>query len=142
MRGMTTHRAAGIALGVLADAAFGDPRRGHPVAGFGRFALALERRAYRPTRARGVAFAAAAVAAPVAAGLAAERVAGRHPLAGAVLTAAATWAALGGTSLAREGTAMARALERGDLPAARDRLGHLCARDPAGLDADGLARAT
>jgi adenosylcobinamide-phosphate synthase len=136
------YRAAGIALGVLADAAFGDPRRGHPVAGFGRLALALERRAYRPTKARGVAFAAAAMAAPLAAGLAAERLARRHPRTGIVLTAAATWAALGGTSLAREGAAMAGALERGDVAAARNRLGHLCARDPATLDADGLARAT
>jgi adenosylcobinamide-phosphate synthase len=137
-----THRAAGIALGVLADAVFGDPRRGHPVAGFGRYALALERRTYRPTRARGVAFTAAAVAAPLAAGLAAESAGRRRPAAGVLLTAAATWAALGGTSLAREGTTMARALERGDLSAARGRLGHLCARDPATLDADGLARAT
>jgi adenosylcobinamide-phosphate synthase len=146
MRGMTGratgHRAAGIALGVLADAAVGDPRRWHPVAGFGRYALALERRTYRPSRARGVAFTAAAVAVPVAAGLAAERAATRSRLTGTALTAAATWAALGGTSLAREGTAMARALESGDVDAARRRLGHLCARDPATLDAAGLARAT
>ncbi|MCP2341982.1 cobalamin biosynthesis protein CobD [Actinomadura rupiterrae] len=33
-------------------------------------------------------------------------------------------------------------LEEGDLVAARGRLGHLCARDPAGLGADELARAT
>jgi adenosylcobinamide-phosphate synthase len=138
----TGHRAAGIALGVLADAALGDPRRWHPVAGFGRYALALERRTYRPSRARGLAFTAAAVAAPVAAGLAAERVAARSRVAGTALTAAATWAALGGTSLAREGAGMATALERGDVEAARSRLGHLCARDPATLDADGLARAT
>ena len=53
-----------------------------------------------------------------------------------------TWAVLGGTSLAREGRAMARSLEAGDLPAARHRLRNLCARDPAGLDAEALARAT
>jgi adenosylcobinamide-phosphate synthase len=142
MRDVTAHRAAGIALGVLADAALGDPRRGHPVAGFGRLALALERRTYAPNRARGAAFAAAAVAVPVAAGLAAERAGRRHPAAGVGLTALATWAALGGTSLAREGAAMARALEASDVAAARGRLGNLCARDPAHLDADGLARAT
>ena len=139
---MTAHRAAGIALGVLADAALGDPRRGHPVAGFGRLAAALERRTYAPSRARGAAFAAAAVAVPVAAGLAAERSGRRHPAARVGLTALATWAALGGTSLAREGAAMARALEASDVAAARGRLGNLCARDPAHLDADGLARAT
>jgi adenosylcobinamide-phosphate synthase len=35
--------AAGIALGAALDAVFGDPRRWHPVAGFGRFAGAVER---------------------------------------------------------------------------------------------------
>ena len=58
------------------------------------------------------------------------------------VTAAATWVVLGGTSLAREGLVMASALERDDLDAARGRLGHLCARDPTGLDAGALARAT
>ena len=56
--------------------------------------------------------------------------------------AVGTWAVLGGTSLGREGLAMARALEAGDLEAARARLPHLCGRDPAGLDAKALARAT
>jgi adenosylcobinamide-phosphate synthase len=37
---------------------------------------------------------------------------------------------------------MAEEMDSGDLAAARDRLRHLCARDPAGLDAAGLARAT
>jgi adenosylcobinamide-phosphate synthase len=49
---------------------------------------------------------------------------------------------LGGTSLAREGTRMAEHLESGDLDAARGRLSHLCARDPSGLDAEALARAS
>ena len=46
-------RAVGIVAGVLADAVLADPRRGHPVALFGSFAAGLERRVYRPTRARG-----------------------------------------------------------------------------------------
>jgi adenosylcobinamide-phosphate synthase len=37
---------------------------------------------------------------------------------------------------------MAGALRRGDVQAARDRLGHLCGRDPAALDEAELARAT
>jgi adenosylcobinamide-phosphate synthase len=36
--------AAGLAAGVTLDALFGDPRRGHPVAAFGRAAAALEAR--------------------------------------------------------------------------------------------------
>ncbi|WP_345562805.1 cobalamin biosynthesis protein [Nonomuraea rosea] len=58
------------------------------------------------------------------------------------VTAIATWAVLGGTTLAREGAYMADALERDDLARARARLPHLCGRDPALLEAPELARAT
>lgn len=135
-------RAAGVGLGVLADAAFGDPRRGHPVALFGRYATALEARLYGPSRRRGVLFTAAAVGLPVACGLAAERASRQRPLLRVGLVGLATWASLGGTSLAAEGQLMAGALGRGDVPAARARLSHLCARDPAGMGAEDLARAT
>jgi adenosylcobinamide-phosphate synthase len=57
------------------------------------------------------------------------------------VTAVATWVVLGGTSLAREGAALAAELDRGDLGAARARLPGLCGRDPAALDAGGIARA-
>jgi adenosylcobinamide-phosphate synthase len=63
------------------------------------------------------------------------------PAASAALTAAATWAVVGGTSLAREARTIGRALESGDVEAARARLPHLCGRDPQALDADGIARA-
>jgi adenosylcobinamide-phosphate synthase len=135
-------RAGGLALGVLADAVWGDPRRGHPVAAFGRLVLGLERRLYADAVAPGAALVALSLAGPVAGGWAVERLARRRPLLGVALTAASTWAVLGGTSLAREGTAMVRFLEDGDLPGARQRLTHLCARDPTQLDAAGLARAT
>nr|BFD85569.1 cobalamin biosynthesis protein [Streptomyces sp. Xyl84] len=66
----------------------------------------------------------------------------RHSPAGSVLlTGAATWAVVGGTSLAREAGAIGRALEAGDVEAARALLPHLCGRDPQALDADGIARA-
>ena len=39
--------------GVALDALLGDPRRGHPVAGFGRAAGWLEQRTYADDRARG-----------------------------------------------------------------------------------------
>lgn len=57
------------------------------------------------------------------------------------LTAAATWAVIGGTSLGREARAIGNALEAGDVERARERLPHLCGRDPQALDADGIARA-
>jgi len=67
-----------------------------------------------------------------------QRRAGRGPAA-AALTAAASWVALGGTTLARTGSAMADRLEAGDLDGARELLPSLCGRDPSVLDDSGLA---
>ncbi|MFI0942526.1 cobalamin biosynthesis protein [Streptomyces sp. NPDC021020] len=133
--------AYGAALGFLGDLVAGDPRRGHPVAAFGRVAGALERRMWRDDRLTGAVYAALCTgAAASAAGLAA-RAARRSPAASTALAAACTWAVLGGTSLAREARAVGAALEAGDLDAARARLPHLCGRDPQHLDAAGIARA-
>ncbi|WP_326546253.1 cobalamin biosynthesis protein [Mycolicibacterium sp. ND9-15] len=134
-------RAAGIAAGCVADALFGDPRRGHPVALFGSAAAALERRTYADTRAAGALHTAALLGALTLLGIAAERAPRRAAPATAVTTAASVFVALGGTSLARTGNQMARHLDRGDLQAARRLLPALCGRDPAALDEAGLARA-
>ncbi|MET0417893.1 MAG: cobalamin biosynthesis protein [Actinoplanes sp.] len=134
--------AAGLLAGYLLDAALGDPRRFHPVAGFGTAAGALERRLYAPTRTSGAAFTALAVGVPAAAGLAAAVATRRHPIARTVLVAATTWTVLGGRTLRREARTMAGHLTDGDLPAARGRLNHLCGRDPSQLDEPELARAT
>ena len=133
-------RAAGLVLGAAADAVLGDPRRGHPVAGFGVVAAALERRGYADRWGAGVRHVAVLVGGAVAVGAVAERAA-RGPVARAAVTALATWVVLGGTSLAREGAALAVELDRDDLAAARARLPGLCGRDPSTLDAGGLARA-
>ncbi|MGY1434863.1 CobD/CbiB family cobalamin biosynthesis protein [Streptomyces reniochalinae] len=69
------------------------------------------------------------------------RAAGCSQVSAVAVTAAATWAVLGGTSLTREARAVAAALEAGDLELARERLPALCGRDPLGLDARGVARA-
>ncbi|MGC5015232.1 cobalamin biosynthesis protein [Streptosporangium sp. DT93] len=126
--------------GVAIDAVLADPRRGHPVALFGTAAAGVERRLYGDDRLRGVAHVAACVVPVALLGLAATRP--RDPVVRAALSAAATWAVIGGTTLGREGTAMASFLEDGDLAGARGRLPHLCGRDPSGLEAAGLARAT
>lgn len=142
----TRGRAAGLAAGIVADALLGDPRRGHPVAGFGTLAARLEGRMHRDGVAPGVAYTAILVGSVVAAGVVAEAAATRagaraEPVVRAGLTAVATWAVLGGTSLVGEGAALAASLDSGDLAAARARIPHLCARDPELLDADGMARA-
>jgi adenosylcobinamide-phosphate synthase len=133
--------AAGLAAGLAADAVLADPRRGHPVAGFGALAGALEQRAHRDSRAAGAAYALVLTAGAGALGAAADR-ALPGPRSRVAVTALATWAVVGGTTLRREAAAMARHLAADDLEAARGRIGHLCGRDPASLDAAGLTRAT
>lgn len=122
------------------DALFGDPKKWHPVAGFGRVASVAERFSYGDSRWRGVVHTGVLVGGAGVLGVGLQAVA-RGRVAHALMTAGVTWVVLGGTSLGREGLVMARVLERGDLEAARGRLSHLCARDPSGLDAEGLARA-
>lgn len=140
-----SHRALPYALGALAgyaaDARFGDPRRGHPVAAFGRAAGRLERALWRDHRGAGALHTALCVTAVAAAAAGVQQLAGRHRAGAAALTAAATWTVLGGSSLAREARTVGTALTAGDLAAARRRLPHLCGRDPSALDEQQLARA-
>jgi adenosylcobinamide-phosphate synthase len=135
-------RAMGLVLGYAADLAFADPRRGHPVAGFGKLASALERVWWADDRTRGAAYTGVLVGGIAGAGWVVQRATRGRPVTEAAVTAVATWAVLGGCSLAREGSVMARMLELNDLPDARDRLAHLCARDATGLPAHDLARAS
>ncbi|MFF3698243.1 cobalamin biosynthesis protein [Streptomyces sp. NPDC002221] len=133
--------ACGAAAGLLGDLLLGDPRRGHPVAAFGRAAAAVERALWRDDRGRGALHTlVCAGGAAAAAALASRAVRGR-PAASVALTAAATWTVIGGTSLGREARAIGGALAAGDIEVARERLPHLCGRDPQSLDADGVARA-
>ncbi|WP_329342019.1 cobalamin biosynthesis protein [Streptomyces sp. NBC_01352] len=133
--------AYGAAAGLLGDLLLGDPRRGHPVAVFGRAAGAVERVLWRDHRGWGALHAVVCAGGAVALGSVAVRAVRTSPAASVALTGAATWAVVGGTSLAREARVIGRALEAGDVDAARARLPHLCGRDPQALDADGIARA-
>lgn len=133
--------AYGAAAGLLGDLLLGDPRRGHPVAAFGRAAAAVERVLWRDHRGWGALHTAVCAGGAVTLSALAASAVRPSRTAATALTAAATWAVVGGTSLAREARAIGRALETGDLEAARARLPHLCGRDPQALDADGIARA-
>ena len=138
----TSSRAVGVLVGWLADLAFADPRRGHPVAGFGTVAGALERATYRDTRLAGIAHAGILVGAVTLLTIAMERTAARFGFTGrTAVLAAATWSALGGTSLLRTVSDMSDTLTTQDIDAARRLLPSLCGRDPEVLDGDGLARA-
>jgi len=134
-------RAAGLLAGGLLDAVLGDPRRGHPVAVFGAAAAGAEARLWSDSHGRGAAMVAACVLPVAAAGLAAQRVIRGRPAPTLAATALASWTVLGGTSLGGAALALGRALEAGDLAAARRMLPTLCGRDPDQLDAAGLARA-
>ncbi|MFJ4648413.1 cobalamin biosynthesis protein [Streptomyces bobili] len=133
--------AYGAAAGLLGDLLLGDPRPGHPVAVFGRAAGAVERVLWRDHRGWGALHALVCAGGAVALGSVASRAVRTSPAASVALTGAATWAVVGGTSLVREARGIGRALEAGDVEAARVRLPHLCGRDPQALDADGIARA-
>jgi adenosylcobinamide-phosphate synthase len=140
-------RAVGLGAGFALDLAFADPQRHHPVALFGTLARRLEHAAYADSRARGAAYSAVLVGGTTVATLGTRAGLQRLPGVGPVLTevgltAASTFIALGGTSLVREGDAMAGLLDTGDLPGARQRLSHLCARDASNLSEPDLARAT
>lgn len=127
---------------MLADATFGDPRRGHPVAVFGSGAAAFERRCYADSRAAGVAYVGALLGAVTVAAAGAGRLSRRAGTVGeSAWIAVATFTALGGTSLARTGDRMADLVGAGDLAGARELLPSLCGRDPSVLDAAGLTRA-
>jgi adenosylcobinamide-phosphate synthase len=127
--------------GYAADLALGDPRRWHPVAGFGTAAERVEEAVYAPSRTRGALYAGALVVLAAAAAGCAGRAARRAPGGRGAVLATVTWASLGGRSLASEARRIARLLERGDLPGARAALPALVGRDTAGLDEPEVCRA-
>ncbi|WP_328402130.1 cobalamin biosynthesis protein [Streptomyces sp. NBC_00390] len=131
----------GATAGLVVDLLLGDPRRGHPVAAFGRAAGAVEHVLWRDHRGRGALHTAVCAGGAVALGALAARAARRSRTASVALTAAATWAVVGGTTLGREARAIGGALAAGDVEVARERLPHLCGRDPHSLDEQQIARA-
>lgn len=147
---------AAIALTALAgvglDRWLGEPRRWHPLVGFGRLANAAERRLNRPGprwRQRGIGLAAwsALVLGPAAlsALLIAAVAAFATDLAGAWLTwllqALGLYATLGARSLYQHIEPIARALADGELAQARQLTARIVSRDTADADAPALARA-
>jgi len=135
-------RMVGVLGGYLADLALSDPKRGHPVALFGRAAATLELFTYRDSRIAGAAHVGLLVGAVGLFGVAAQGAARREGrLCSIAATATAAWISFGGTSLARTGVQMAELLDREDIAAARRLLPSLCGRDPERLDGAGLARA-
>ncbi|HRP94964.1 MAG TPA: adenosylcobinamide-phosphate synthase CbiB [Rhodocyclaceae bacterium] len=129
-----------LAAAMLADRLLGEPRRLHPLVGFGRWAGWLEARARRrlPARAGGVVAWVVAVGPWV--GLA-VLLRGTHPVAHWLVDVGLLYLALGARSLAEHADAVATPLEAGDLDRARAHVGRMVSRETASLDATGIARA-
>ncbi|HEY2044339.1 MAG TPA: cobalamin biosynthesis protein [Jatrophihabitans sp.] len=130
-----------MVLGTFLDTLVGDPRRGHPVSGYGWLVLAVERRRYADSRRAGSVFWASCVLPLVALAYVLERWLRDRPMLRTATVAIATWTVLGGSSLRAVAAEIARQLADDDLRAARQQIPSLCGRDPDSLDRDGLARA-
>ncbi|KON82353.2 adenosylcobinamide-phosphate synthase CbiB [Azoarcus sp. PA01] len=132
-----------VAVGL--DRVFGEPRRFHPLVGFGRLAqrieTALRRFPSRPTRQKKAGIAAWALAVLPFAGVAL----GLRSIAPAWLAVALDvvllYFALGAQSLREHVVPIADALDAGDLPAAREAVGRIVSRDTTALDEPAVARA-
>ncbi|MGA7438687.1 MAG: adenosylcobinamide-phosphate synthase CbiB [Luteibacter sp.] len=126
-------------LAVVLDAAFGEPRRWHPLVGFGRYAALIEGRLHADTRLAGVIAWSFAVLAPLAALIAIRAVA--TAWLSFAIDVVVLYAAIGRRSLGEHARPIAGALERGDLPAARVAVGWMVSRDTVALDESQVAGA-
>jgi adenosylcobinamide-phosphate synthase len=136
--------ALALLLGVLLDAALGEPRRWHPLVGFGRYAKWLESRCNRgqpkyAARLVGVASWLLAVMPFVLLTLLLKALLGE---AAWLLDALLLYFALGARSLTEHARAVAAPLLAGDLVAARLALSRIVSRDTRALDAAQVAGAT
>lgn len=133
-----------LAAGMLADRLLGEPRRWHPLVGFGRLSTAIERRLWcanagaLPQQARGLLAWMLAVLPWVGLAL---WLRGLHPAAHWGVDIVLLWFALGARSLIEHGEAVAKPLAAGDLASARERVSWIVSRDTRALDAEGVARA-
>ena len=126
--------------GVALDASLGEPKRWHPLVGFGKLANRLEQR-FNPSgggwRSHGVsAWCLAVLPFTLLTVLLVQL-----PWIGWLVQIVALYAALGLRSLDQHAQPVAQALRLGDLPAARQRVGYMVSRRTEDLDATGVARA-
>lgn len=130
---------------VLLDRQWGEPRRWHPLVGFGDLARRVEMLAYGPPelnapirRARGI-LAVTALLLPITV---VTGVLAWIPLLGWVVALGALYLAIGARSLAEHAEAVAVALQAGDLPLAREKVAMIVSRDTDDLDEEQISRAT
>ena len=122
---------------LVLDACLGEPRRFHPLVGFGHLAKALERRIYLDSRARGVAAVLLLIAPFTLFAMLTQWLSW-----GAALDALLLYLAIGWNSLGEHAARVRNALAADNLPVARQRVGFMVSRDTAALDHEGVAKAT
>ena len=133
---------AALLCAVILDHLFGDPRRFHPLAGFGRIAAWLEARLNRaPEKAsQRIVGIMAVLLLLMPLGLASAWIV-QIPLWGWFVQVILLYFALGMTSLAQHARAVQAALDANDLPAARTAVGMIVSRDTASMQDDDATRA-
>jgi adenosylcobinamide-phosphate synthase len=131
-----------LVAAVALDLLVGDPRRLHPVSGFGRVAELTERALWRDSRLCGTCHAALLVVSTIAAVAGLEQRLRPRPGARTTFAAAVLWSTLGGRSLGRYARALGRAVAHGELDRARALAPALVGRDPTALGGEELCRAT
>lgn len=131
-----------LALAMAADRLFGEPRRWHPLVGFGRLAGRIEQwtRTHLGSRrtSGGVAWLAAVVPVVTLAALVRASIPGAHWVIDIVLL----YLALGGRSLIEHAEAIAAPLASGDIESARASLALIVSRDTHALPPEGIASAS
>ena len=135
-------RVGAVVVAVLLDGAFGEPRRAHPLVGFGRLARAIERHLYRDSRRAGaLAWSCAALPLVVLAAAADRFAQAWSPWAAALLGAVVLALAIGHRRLGEHARPVAEALDGSDLGASRIAVGRMVSRDTDALDAEQVAAA-
>ena len=131
------HAALPMGCALLLDRLLGEPRRWHPLVGFGRYAAWLERRFNNGgwLRARGVLAWSLALAPFLALAFALWRQPALRP----VIDVVVLYFALGLQSLREHAARVAQALHAGDLAAARARVGKIVSRDTQDMEAESVA---
>lgn len=124
-------------LAVLLDLWLGEPRRAHPLVGFGRLAARFEVRLNHGRRWQGI----VALCVLILPLVSLAYVLTRLETLGSIVTLLLLYLAIGATSLAQHGRAVAVALAGGDLALARDKVAWMVSRDTMALDEEGVAKA-
>lgn len=133
---------ATMLCGVLLDAWLGEPRRLHPLIGFGRFARALESGLHADSRGRGLmAWLLAVLPLSAAAWWLQRNLFAYSFWLGAAYAAFALYLAIGLRSLDEHAAPVAAALQAGDLAGARAAVGRIVSRDVDALDGERVAAA-